>query len=445
VTSPEQSGTVVGAQPWLPWPLSTSAWWTRPVHAQRLAALRIGLAACLLLDILFSYLPRLHDLFGPDSLGTLELSAWWADAPRWSWSIFRGFDHPLISLLAMCIWVCTTVLIGIACCVQPDDSDRNCIRLACFAWTGAGSVYLLGLWGREFTAGRTLAGWLAPLAGMALAVLFAILDMACRRRRPPAYLVGSVAVAALWVGTGVWLAVDNRLAPAGWVADLLFVPWGKQPAALTVALVIWAVAAACLLIGFWTRTAAVMAWVLSTSFANINPEIDNAGDTVRGIVLFYLMLTPCGAVWSLDRLLSRRRGQHPGPIWIAPWALRLLFIQMILIYFCNGIYKLSGADWHSGDSLHYVLADVTLSRFSAGQCALPAWLLRGMTWAVLVWEVGFPVWMLARHTRIAALTFGVAFHLGILATMELGSFVPYMLTLYLPLIPWRPCRRDDQL
>jgi len=44
--------------------------------------------------------------------------------------------------------------------------------------------------------------------------------------------------------------------------------------------------------------------------------------------------------------------------------------------------------------------------------------------------------MLFRRTRVPALLFGAAFHLGILATMELGWFVPYVLCLYVPLLPW---------
>ena len=35
----------VGVDPWLPWPLSAWRWWTEPVAAERLAALRIGLAS----------------------------------------------------------------------------------------------------------------------------------------------------------------------------------------------------------------------------------------------------------------------------------------------------------------------------------------------------------------------------------------------------------------
>ena len=54
----------------------------------------------------------------------------------------------------------------------------------------------------------------------------------------------------------------------------------------------------------------------------------------------------------------------------------------------------------------------------------------------MVWEVSFALLVLNRWTRIVALLFGVGFHLGILATMELGYFVPYALCLYVPLVPW---------
>ncbi len=55
---------VVGVVPWLPWPLSAWRWWTEPVRAERLAALRIGLALCLLLDIVLTYLPGVGTFFG---------------------------------------------------------------------------------------------------------------------------------------------------------------------------------------------------------------------------------------------------------------------------------------------------------------------------------------------------------------------------------------------
>src|SRR5262249_32077866 len=166
------------------------------------------------------------------------------------------------------------------------------------------------------------------------------------------------------------------------------------------------------------------------------PYIGNAGDSIRGILLFYLILCPSGAAWSLDSWRQRRRGRLVGPAYVYPWALRLLFLQMVFIYFFNGLYKVIGPAWQAGDSLSYVLRDLVLSRFSASQLALPRWLTQILTYSVVIWEVGFPLWVANRWTRTPALLFGVAFHLGSGLTMELGGFVPYMLVMYLPLVPW---------
>src|SRR4029077_15353631 len=84
----------------------------------------------------------------------------------------------------------------------------------------------------------------------------------------------------------------------------------EEPRILQAAAWVWGLAAFCLTIGFLYRTSACVVWVLSTSFAGLNSCIDNAGDEIRGIILFYLMLSPCGAVWSVDRwrlqMASRR-------------------------------------------------------------------------------------------------------------------------------------------
>jgi hypothetical protein len=116
--------------------------------------------------------------------------------------------------------------------------------------------------------------------------------------------------------------------------------------------------------------------------------------------------------------------------------LRLLFVQLVFIYFMNGLYKVGGLNWLHGDSLYYVLADLTLTRFSIAQLPVSFIFLQIATWSVLVWELTFPVLVLWRRTRTLALLFGVVFHLGIFATMELGGFVPYILCLYVPLLPW---------
>jgi len=201
---------------------------------------------------------------------------------------------------------------------------------------------------------------------------------------------------------------------------------------LHAALWLWIATTASLLVGFCSRISAVLAWLLATSFANLNPTIANAGDEIRGILLFYLMLSPCGTAWSIDAW--RRRTASPVFIW--PWPLRLLFLQLVLIYCTNGLTKLLGPQWRAGDSLYYVLTDLTLTRWSYVQIPLPYALTRFLTWLVLAWEVGFPLWVLLRWTRAIALWMGVAFHAGIFIVLELGMFGPYMLCFYLPLVRW---------
>ncbi len=145
----------------------------------------------------------------------------------------------------------------------------------------------------------------------------------------------------------------------------------QDPTYLYAGMIVWIIAIVGLLTGCFTRVSAVVTFVLSTSFANLNYNVDNAGDTVRGIILFYLAISRCDAAWSVDAWRARR----PGPTFIYPWPLRLLFLQMIVIYWANGMHKLVGRDWLLGNSLYYVLGDATLTRWSAAQFPAALYLL----------------------------------------------------------------------
>jgi hypothetical protein len=324
------------------------------------------------------------------------------------------------------------------------DHGRHPVLRGCLiVWVASAVVGVLGLWARLTPPPEhadTLI-WRAPMFVFGVATLFWCLGLWKRllddRDDPDPWIWRWVLIA--WVvsgalaGLGLWKWAHLDSEPDGpaflrWTQ----VRWHDDATALHVAMLVWIAATVLLLVGCCTRLSAVAVWALSVSFANINTYIDNAGDQVRTIVLFYLMLCPCGAVWSVDSWLARRR----GPVYVYPWPLRLLFVQMVLIYFCNGLYKVVGEDWTGGTSLYHVLCDLTLTRVSYAQFPVPLIVTQVMTWLVLAWEVGFPLWVALKWTRVPALVFGVLFHLGIMVSMELGGFGPYMLTLYLPLLPW---------
>jgi len=175
-----------------------------------------------------------------------------------------------------------------------------------------------------------------------------------------------------------------------------------------------------------------------------------------------LVRSPGGGLCGIS--LVQREAPLPGPYYVHPWPLCLLFVQMMVIYLFNGIAKAYGHTWHEGTSLYYVLCDLSLSRWSYAALPLPLWLTSVLTWSVLWWELLFvPVMLvpwhrladrvarvrrwgirhlagLLRWNREIFLVFGASFHVGILVSMELGFFAPYMLCLYLPLLPWERLR-----
>jgi hypothetical protein len=263
-------------------------------------------------------------------------------------------------------------------------------------------------------------------------------------------------LAALRIGTGLVLLLDialtycpfrydyfgpGSLAAPDVFADHFVSPYWSWsvirwfPSVFTPDIIcsVWLIAALCLTVGLFARSAALVAWVMALSVMNSNAYLHNSGDLVRQHLLFFLMLTPCGAAWSL----SRPRGMPAGTKRaVYPWAMRLLFLELIVIYFFNGIYKLAfGSNWQSGTVMHYVLHTPGWARWSP-PVHIPEWFSVGMTYFVLGWELLFPFCMLVRPLRTAALVIGASFHVVTCFNLEIGPFGLYALCLYLPLLPW---------
>jgi Vitamin K-dependent gamma-carboxylase len=439
----ESSANVVGVEPWLPWPLSAWPAWTDPVRAERLALLRIGVALCLIADICIHYAPYTLEYFGKGRLGDPGIFDWRFKEPRMTWSLLRGFGDSATMYLAMTLWIAMTVwIVGTSLArllfihKNPPADDRS--GMAVCLWMLGFVVYIMGLWSELTAAGAKIdfVAWLMPLAGFSCVCLFWVLELATRLRDEShriAWLTLALAINAtiILVALGFGLTLLEGIDQEAWWLRILR-PWQDHDGIVIAVMIVWIGSAVCMLFGAFTRLAAVMTWAISISFANANPYLDNAGDSIRLILLFYLMLCPCGAVWSLDGLVKKR----PRPVYVHPWPIRLIFTQMIVMYFINGLYKLFGESWLNGESLHYVLGDLVLARVSFSLLPLPFEVTRIMTWTVLTWEVSFPLLVIFKWPRRLALFFGVVFHLGIFVSMELGPFPLYALCMYLPLIPW---------
>jgi predicted DCC family thiol-disulfide oxidoreductase YuxK/uncharacterized membrane protein YphA (DoxX/SURF4 family) len=207
---------------------------------------------------------------------------------------------------------------------------------------------------------------------------------------------------------------------------------------------VWVAATVLLLLGWRTRIAAILVWLGALAFLARNPNLTNGADDTMQLAVFILMISACGAALSLDR---RRRWRNSGidpdiapPDYIAPWAVRLFQLQLCVIYFTTGIAKLGGHTWWDGTSVHYVLNDVTMVRWSYAQLPLPLWMTAPLTYGSVWFEVLFPILVLWPRTRKWTLWYGVLFHLGIYLMIEIGWFSFYTIAMYGVWIPdswWR--------
>ncbi|MBK8205813.1 MAG: DUF393 domain-containing protein [Planctomycetes bacterium] len=235
----------------------------------------------------------------------------------------------------------------------------------------------------------------------------------------------------------------------GWVSSWSrwsVLPLDASDGLIYALLVLMALCALLVMLGAFTRVACIGMWVLLVSFQVRNPHILNAGDILLRCGAFYLMLMPASAAWSVDNLLRRRLGWRVSG-WVAPWSLRLLQIQICLVYLFTGIEKLRSfnpdsiaeggylGDWVSGWAVYKALVHATIARWGMVFEHLPWWVFAPATWATLAWELTFPALVIWRRTRWYALAFGYAVHMGIFLTMEVTHFSFTTLSYYWVFVP----------
>ena len=121
-------------------------------------------------------------------------------------------------------------------------------------------------------------------------------------------------------------------------------------------------------------------------------------------------------------------------------ALGYLAAQLILSYVISGLVKIVTVEWRSGRALCDVFAfsAYPVSMSLRGWAARPR-LLWLAGWAVMLFEIAFPLALLHPAALIAALTLAAAFHLSNALTFGLNRFFWIWLSAY-PALIWLQSR-----
>jgi hypothetical protein len=213
-------------------------------------------------------------------------------------------------------------------------------------------------------------------------------------------------------------------------------------------------------IGFCTRITSVLTWMGAMCYIHRAQTTLFGMDTMMNLLLIYLMIAPAGAALSVDRLIKRywstwkalrARRQAPDlsvplPKVSANVTLKLIQINLCLIYLTSGLSKLEGKAWWMGTAIWGTMANAEFSpmhiplfrNFLQMLCSNRwAWeiFMTGGTVFTLVTEIGFIFLIWSRRWRWIFLTMAVLLHTGIALFMGLNTFSLFMLTMLISFVP----------
>jgi predicted DCC family thiol-disulfide oxidoreductase YuxK len=187
------------------------------------------------------------------------------------------------------------------------------------------------------------------------------------------------------------------------------------------------------------RTALVK-WIVligQISFDYRNLTVVYGVDSIICSLLVIMCLAPVGRAISLDRVRAVRAAKRQSltatlPPYASPWAgacIRLMQLQMAILFFYSAIGKMRIDEWWTGDAIW--LALTTYEFYNPWMLELLAhqyWLVNIMTYGTILIEIAFPFLIWQRRTRPYLLAAAIFLHVmfGLLLRLIYFSLVMTM-------------------
>ena len=184
----------------------------------------------------------------------------------------------------------------------------------------------------------------------------------------------------------------------------------------------------CLLLGLFCRPAAIIAWFLHLCAAESGGLLAYGADNLMTMALFYLMLSPLPDRYSLDRRLAKTRIKDPSLLGF--WR-RVLQVHLCFVYFFGGVAKLLGSGWWNGSNLWRSLVRPPFNLLSPDILVRFKYVLPILGLSICLIEIGYPVFIWMKKTRLLWLVCILAMHaaIGLLMGMYLFALVMILLNL----------------
>ena len=196
--------------------------------------------------------------------------------------------------------------------------------------------------------------------------------------------------------------------------------------------ILQAIAACFLLVGYHSRIAAGICWILFASVLARVPPLLTGGDMLLCSLLFFLTLLPCSKCFSVHSKFKAPAGS------VYSFATAALLLQFVVMYTVTGILKIN-SEWLDGTALMIILSDTGLAKpIGLWLTNFPA-ILMALTWGSLMLELSAQVLLLSPYKTNQIRTVGVisfiGLHIGIFLTIEVLVFSIISIAGLLSLIP----------
>lgn len=242
-------------------------------------------------------------------------------------------------------------------------------------------------------------------------------------------------------GTGLALLVTYGAAgahvlelygPAGWAVAPWPIPTWASGSSWLAAYGLLLYASAALAAGWrtvWVKWIALGGHLL---FAHRAPALTYGLDAILANLLFVVCLAPVGRALALDG-----RGREK-PADTSPWGaacLRLIQLQVALMFLVSGAEKLRGGSWWGGYAVWIALTNVTFGQIPLDWLAAHFDVVRAMSWLTVAFELVYPVLVWPRLTRPWILAGALLLHAGFAVMLGLWAFSLAMLTAHAAFLP----------
>lgn len=253
-----------------------------------------------------------------------------------------------------------------------------------------------------------------------------------------------IGLLATWSWINLGLDLNAWLGPDGWLPQTEAIalrqgtiPWGWSiwdyvpPSANWLVYLIGLLVFITWTAGAFCRYTGPLAWIMFHSTVRRVPVMLFGFDAVMGTFILYLAVTGTGGEsLSVDGWLARRSGVKPIPdkLLRSTVAIRLIQLQLCLIYGAAGLSKLLGEPWLTGTAAYFLAANSEFRGVSILESLGRSRNLTALATHIPLWtEIAQPVLIWPKLWRPLILILTIGMHLTIALTLGLWEFSLAML------------------